>query len=240
MIRLVTFDLYQTLVYSEPSRSERVAEVCRELGYACAPDDFIRANVLAEELYTVENGRAALHTRTREEQARFYAEMWALMLREAGLPHDATVVARVQAALAARQGQHRWLRFEDALPTLAALRERGIKLGVVSNTSTDATPLCGEVGICEQVDFVVSSCLVGCEKPGRRIFEVALEHADVAPSEALHVGDQPRSDALGATMVGLHALLLDRLDLLAHEDYDRVRSLHEVVAWVDAANGTVS
>jgi FMN phosphatase YigB (HAD superfamily) len=79
----------------------------------------------------------------------------------------------------------------------------------------------------------VSSCVVGCEKPDRRIFEVALELAGVVPHEALHVGDQPRSDALGATRAGMHALLLDRLDLLGHEEYDRVSSLPEVVEWVD-------
>jgi FMN phosphatase YigB (HAD superfamily) len=51
----------------------------------------------------------------------------------------------------------------------------------------------------------------------------------------VHVGDQPRSDALGATMIGMHALLLDRDDLLAEEEYTRVRSLVEVVDWVDVA-----
>jgi HAD superfamily hydrolase (TIGR01549 family) len=233
VIRLVTFDLYQTLVYSQPSRNERLAEICRGLGHACHPDDFVRANVLAEELYTVENGRLALHTRPEAERARFYAEMWGLLLREAGLPHDRALVARVQAAIAARQDQHRWVLYDDAPPTFAALRARGMKLGVVSNTSRDATLLCTEVGVCERVDFVVSSCLVGCEKPGGRIFEVALEQAGVAPDEAVHVGDQPRSDALGATRAGMHALLLDRLGLLGHERYERVSSLPEVVDWVD-------
>ena len=68
MIRLVTFDLYNTLCHATPPRHERAAIVCRELGVDCRPEDFVRPNVLAEELYTIENGRRAIHTRPREER----------------------------------------------------------------------------------------------------------------------------------------------------------------------------
>jgi HAD superfamily hydrolase (TIGR01549 family) len=237
VIELVTLDLYQTLCYGEPGRNERLARVLGEMGYACTADQFLRPNVLAEELYAVENGREAVHLRSPEEQDRFYAGMFALMLREAGLRHDPDLALGVRRAMVRLQREvpSQYRLYEDVRPAIAALRERGVKLGVVSNTSRDATVLCTELGVCDLVDFVVSSCLVGCEKPGRRIFESALELAGVEPGRAVHVGDQPRSDALGATMIGMHALLLDRDDLLAEEEYTRVRSLVEVVDWVDVA-----
>lgn len=231
MIRLVTLDLYLTLCYSSPSRPERVAAVCQELGIACQPIDFVRPNVAAEELYTVENGRHALHQRTPEERDAFYDRMWALLLREAGLPGDPEVVRRVRTAMALRAGQ--WLAYDDVVPSLSELRRRGLALGVISNTATDATELCDTLGVCGLVDFIVSSCLVGCEKPCRRIFETALERAGVAPHEAVHVGDQPRSDVLGALGAGMHALLLDRHGLLAHERYERISSLAEIPPWLD-------
>lgn len=60
-------------------------------------------------------------------------------------------------------------------------------------------------------DFGVFSGLDGVEKPDPRIFEIALKKAgNVAPEEALHIGDSLRKDYLAARGVGMHALLLDR------------------------------
>jgi HAD superfamily hydrolase (TIGR01509 family) len=237
VIELVTLDLYQTLCYGEPGRNERLARVLGEMGQPSAAEQFVRANVLAEEMYAVENGRQAVHLRSPEEQDLFYAGMLGLMLREAGLRHDPDFALDVRRAMVRLQRElpSQYHLYDDVRPTIAALRQRGLKVGIVSNTSTDATVLCTKLGVGDLVDFVVSSCLVGCEKPGRLIFETALQLAGVWPGRAVHVGDQPRSDALGATMMGMHALLLDRDDLLPEEEYTRVRGLLEVVDWVDAA-----
>jgi putative hydrolase of the HAD superfamily len=234
VIRLVTFDLYQTLCHAVPDRYERLAEVCRGLGLECCPDDFVRPDVEAEEWYTVENGLRPLHLRPAEEQVAFYRASMQIRLRGAGLPHDEETAERVRAGMELRRAVE-WRLFDDVHPTFAALRARGLRIGVISNTPVDATTLCTELGVCERVDFVLSSCLVGCEKPCRRIFEAALELGGAPAEAALHVGDQPRSDALGAVGAGLQALLLDRRGLLEHEtEYERIASLGDVVAWVDA------
>lgn len=233
MIRLVTFDLYNTLCHVTPSRAERLAAAGRELGHDCQPDDFVLADVVAEEYYTVENGRFPLHTRTAEEQAAFKREIARIRLRGAGLPHDDGSCDRLSDAMAARRGS--WVLSDDVLPALAALRERGLAIAVISNTPVDATILCTELDVCERVDFIVSSCLVGCEKPCPEIFEAALRRADVPADEALHVGDQPRSDGIGATAVGMHALLLDRHGHMAGEtEYERIASLTEIEPWLAA------
>lgn len=231
MIRLVTLDLYNTLCRGEPSSQDRLVEICNERGLECRPAEFLRANVAAEDFYTVENGRLAIHIRTSDEQRRFYRQMWQLLLREARLPHDDAFADHVVDRMRARRGE--WVPFDDMAPTLAGLRERGVKIGVISNTPVDATILCDKLGVCGQVDFIVSSCLIGCEKPDRRIFEAALAEAAIPAAEAVHVGDQPRSDALGAKRVGMHALLLDRDDLLAQESYERIPSLAALLPWLD-------
>lgn len=49
------------------------------------------------------------------------------------------------------------------------------------------------------------------EKPDPRLYEIALERAgNIAPDEALHIGDSMRKDYVPAKSVGMHALLLDR------------------------------
>ena len=55
------------------------------------------------------------------------------------------------------------------------------------------------------------SGIAGVEKPDPRIYKIALEMAgNIAPEEALHIGDSMRKDYTPARSVGMHALLLDR------------------------------
>lgn len=60
-------------------------------------------------------------------------------------------------------------------------------------------------------DFGVFSGVVGIEKPDPRIYQLALEKAgNIAPDQALHIGDSMRKDYLPARSIGMQALLLDR------------------------------
>lgn len=60
-------------------------------------------------------------------------------------------------------------------------------------------------------DFGVFSGLEGIEKPDPKLYKIALERAgNIAPEEALHIGDSMRKDYLPAKSIGMHALLLDR------------------------------
>lgn len=60
-------------------------------------------------------------------------------------------------------------------------------------------------------DFGVFSGLEGVEKPDPRLYKIALERqGNIAPEEALHIGDSMRKDYLPARSVGMHAILLDR------------------------------
>jgi FMN phosphatase YigB (HAD superfamily) len=57
----------------------------------------------------------------------------------------------------------------------------------------------------------VFSGIVGVEKPDPTLFKIALEMAgNIAPEEALHIGDSMRKDYVPARSIGMHALLLDR------------------------------
>ena len=54
------------------------------------------------------------------------------------------------------------------------------------------------------------SGIVGVEKPDPRIYKIALEMAgNIAPEEALHIGDSMRKDYTPARSVRMNVLLLD-------------------------------
>jgi putative hydrolase of the HAD superfamily len=89
---------------------------------------------------------------------------------------------------------------------LEALRARGLKLALVSNTASPGwllEPILERQGITERVDTVVLSSEVGKRKPHPAIFERALRELNVASTEALFVGDRLGADVVGASRVGM-------------------------------------
>jgi putative hydrolase of the HAD superfamily len=90
---------------------------------------------------------------------------------------------------------------------LESLRERGLKLGLVSNAFDPPDLLhrdLVQLGIAERLDFALFSSEVGRRKPDPEIFQRALDALGVAPPEALFVGDTLATDIAGAAALGLH------------------------------------
>ena len=85
------------------------------------------------------------------------------------------------------------------------------------------------IGLADRLDFVVDSCVVGVEKPDRRIFELALREAGVDAAEAVYVGDLYSVDVLGARAAGIDAILLDPRGLWGARDCRLARGLAEAV-----------
>jgi putative hydrolase of the HAD superfamily len=95
---------------------------------------------------------------------------------------------------------------DTAHALLEALRARGLKLALVSNTASPQwllEPILERQGIIDRVDAVVLSSEVGKRKPHPAIFERALSELGVEAREALFVGDRLDADVLGASRVGM-------------------------------------
>lgn len=98
--------------------------------------------------------------------------------------------------------------YEDSLPVLATLREHGVKIGLVSNTSRDLDAFIRHFGL--DVDAWLSSGVHGKVKPSPTIFRAVLELLGVEPEAAAMVGDSPLDDVEGARALGMRAFLVDR------------------------------
>jgi len=89
---------------------------------------------------------------------------------------------------------------------LDALRNRGLKLGLVSNAFDPRWLLertLGEMGLAERLDVTVFSSDVGRRKPDPVVFEAALVPLGVAAEDALFVGDRLYEDIRGAGELGM-------------------------------------
>jgi HAD superfamily hydrolase (TIGR01662 family) len=98
--------------------------------------------------------------------------------------------------------------YEDVLPALEALREHGLKLGLVSNTSRDLDAFIDHFAL--DVDAWLASGRHGKVKPSPTIFRAVLELLEVEPEASAMVGDSLADDIEGARALGMSAFLLDR------------------------------
>ncbi len=140
-------------------------------------------------------------------------------------PGYADVCRRVAAShgleLTSAQGEELWdtwnlggaflgrVLFPDALETLHWLKERGYRLGSVTNRGW-AGPLfqqeMRDLGLAELFEVVAVSCEVGYVKPHPRIFQYALDCMGVEPGVVVMVGDSLRGDVEGAQALGITAV----------------------------------
>jgi putative hydrolase of the HAD superfamily len=100
--------------------------------------------------------------------------------------------------------------FPDVPNALAELRGRGVRLVVVSNWDVSLPDVLGRLGVTRWLDGVVTCAEVGARKPDPAVFARGLKVADVAPAQALHVGDSPDEDVLGALAAGIEPVLIKR------------------------------
>ena len=109
-----------------------------------------------------------------------------------------------------RQLDMKLVLFDDVLPALTHLKDRGLILGLISNVDRDMTPLLHELGLTSFLQVVVTSQDAGSSKPQPEIFREALRQVGVQASEAVYVGDQYEIDIIGAKNAGMNGVLLDR------------------------------
>ncbi|MCE9593034.1 MAG: HAD-IA family hydrolase [Planctomycetes bacterium] len=221
-LKAVFLDAGGTLVADRVARAAVYAETARKLGRAIdehAMNALLR-RVLAEMPRTVDG-------EFRYSEAWFARANERVFGRELGLDDAAARVAHEE--LIARFGHATSFRAHaGAAELLAALRDRGLVVGVVSNWSERLERVLAGLGLRDRLDFVLASAKERCEKPEPAIFRRALELARVAPNEALHAGNDLEKDVRGARNAGLDAVLVDHAGEFEPCPFPRVRNLVEL------------
>ena len=105
--------------------------------------------------------------------------------------------------------------YADTVDTLVEVRRRGMKVGLVSNTVWPGALHKEDLerfGILELFDHLLFSADLGVRKPHPQIFQAALDALNVAPHEAVFVGDRVPEDVEGAMRVGMRGVWKERPD----------------------------
>jgi HAD superfamily hydrolase (TIGR01509 family) len=103
--------------------------------------------------------------------------------------------------------------YDDVVPGLLRLKGRAL-LGSVTNGNADLQA----IGLAHHFQVSVAAPQFGSAKPDPAIFHAACRLLDVAPADALYVGDDLLLDVQGAQRAGLRAVWLNRTASSAHRE----------------------
>jgi len=167
-----------------------------------------------------------------------YEEYWnkrdGLLLRHLGLPLDRELLRKIQT---------RWFDyaecplFPDVNPVLSKLRERGLKMGIISTGyEQDIDAIIQKTGLQKELfEVIVGADTLKKTKPDPEVFKYALTKLKVKPQETLFVGDEIDADYRGAENAGIHALLIQRTENKTSQtsDLSTIASLEEVFKYLN-------
>lgn len=125
----------------------------------------------------------------------------------------------------------------DAKQVLEQLKSQGYQLAIVSNGGHDTrlNTIRG-LGIEPYFDEIISSGLVGFNKPQPEIFQITAERLSVQPAQCLYIGDHPINDVQGATEAGMHALWMQGFHADAEHIQYKIQQLPEIFAHLQLLN----
>ena len=214
MLRAVLFDVDFTLFRPGPELGpEGYRRLGERHGLTLEPDRYPEAREAA--ISTLQGRRDLVHDE----------EVWIAFTEHIvrGMGGDAEGARECATDMVREWERHdNFTLYEDALPVLADLRGRGIRLGLISNGQRDLEEFALHHGL--EVDAIVGSLAHGRIKPDPSIFLAALAALEAAPDEAVMVGDSYEDDIEGARALGIRAILLDR-DGLRPEEPERIDTL---------------
>ena len=217
-LNVIFFDLGSTLIYSKdpwPPIYERadqaLVEVLRKAGIPLEIKGFF------SEFGTFLDSYYAGRSGSTEERTTF--SVLSELLEQNGFRD--IPASEVRTALDAMYSitQENWYLEADALPTLKILREKGYRLGMISNTSDDKNvqQLVDRYDLRPFFDSIITSAGCGIRKPDQRIFQLALDYFGVRPDQTAMVGDIPEADIFGANQLGMYSIWITRRVIIPDE-----------------------
>jgi putative hydrolase of the HAD superfamily len=143
---------------------------------------------------------------------------------------------QVAAALHVRRDVHApaFAPTAEAVETLRVLRNRGFRIGLLTNCSSDTPDLWRASTLAPLVDATAFSAVEGVMKPASSFYTRLLARLGVKPWACAYIGDGKDDELAGAKRVGLVPILYAPQDASASWPGLTIRSLGEAPERVPA------
>lgn len=207
-IKLVTFDVTNTLLKFKLPVSQYYAMVAQDYGFKGTQED-VKTKFKKSFNYMCEQ-----HPNFGKKSIKW--ENWwcrvVTMTLKDNLPSSANFDAIAHKLIDEFKTDRCWECADGGHKLIDHFKSLGIAVGVISNFDPRLNEILQNVSLHKHFDFIVTSYETGYSKPDERIFKSAIDKcisSSVTPSEALHIGDDVVKDYEGARMAGWHALLVN-------------------------------
>jgi putative hydrolase of the HAD superfamily len=207
----ILFDLGNTLIYFDGEWQEVLYKACLEAWRSLASSGL----ELDQDTF-VEEFLEKLNAYYVEREAEFIEYTTAYVLKSllaengyANLPDTILLPALDNMYSVSR---NHWHVEKDTHSVLNELKNRGYRLGIISNAGDDedVQQLVDKARVRPYFDEILSSAALGIRKPNPRIFDTMLTKLKVERTRAAMVGDTLGADILGAQNAGLFSIFLTR------------------------------
>jgi putative hydrolase of the HAD superfamily len=228
--RAVLFDFDGTLVFYEPDSSDLVSAFCADIGQPLSAEAERRGRRIRHRYFVDPAIRDQLDGMPPEQ---FWLHYHRYLLDSVGVHGD---LDRLAQKMTERNTDLEVTYHcpEAGRRTLAELRDRGFRLGLITNRSNPERfyELLDRMDLRDSFDMVLASGEVGVSKPEPGIFEAALDELGVEAGESVYVGDNYWADVVGAQRAGVAPILLDPRGLFPEADCLIVERIEDVMSYL--------
>ena len=196
-IKLITFDLDDTLWDTAPVIVSAEA-VLRDWLAANAPS---LGAVPVEHLYAIRERLVATEPGLKHRISALRRRVLFHALEDVGYSENKARELANEGFEVFLQARHQIDIFPEVQPVLEILRH-SYTLGVVTNGNADVRRL----GLSDYFKFALCAEDMGIGKPDPKPFLEALRQGQVEAHAAVHIGDHPGDDIVGAQRAGLRAI----------------------------------
>jgi HAD superfamily hydrolase (TIGR01509 family) len=189
MIQGVLFDLFETLVTESSASMRRASSLAVELG---VNEDAYRLHWRSRRLDIV-LGRCS------------FRDTLAQIVRTLGGTPDERLLEHLRFERMQQKAAVLRTVEPDLLAAIDALRARGLKLAVVSNSFAEDVAGWETSPLRSFFDVTLFSCAAGLAKPDPEIYLLACRELQLPPGRALFIGDGADDELAGARTAGLGA-----------------------------------
>jgi HAD superfamily hydrolase (TIGR01509 family) len=189
MIQAVLFDLFETLVTESGASIRRASSLAAELG-------------VDEKAYR-QHWRS-LRSEIVLGRCRFRDALTQIVRTLGGTPDEKLLEQLRSERLKQKAAVLRSVE-PDVLAAIDALRARGLKLAVVTNSLAEDVAGWEGSPLRSYFDITLCSCAIGLAKPNPEIYLLGCRELCVPPDRALFIGDGADDELNGALSAGLHS-----------------------------------
>lgn len=209
-IKLLTFDVTNTLLKFKIAPGQQYAEVGAKYGIICD------SKTLTNNFKTQWHKMTKEHPNFGLETGMGWEKWWKTVINgtfnavENKLDQE-TLETISHDLIHAYKNFTFWQYCHGALDLLTYLQGKDVTMGIISNFDPRLEKTLENAELKHYFKFIITSYQVGLEKPDPKIFETAMKLAeieDLKPEECAHVGDTPALDYKGAKSAGWNAVLI--------------------------------